>query len=671
MLDWKDPKIDKHGAKWWHASHDDAMMANRMYDFQSFLLNEQKDVRRRISEFLSLYTSRKYILVDNMSGRMKEELGVGERRNLVYINVVQMAIDTLVAQTTVQKVRPFFATSHGSFSDRLKARGLQHFIDGTFHAAKVHSTLMPENFLVACLSPLGSSTKVLIDDWEIKYGRCMPEETLLDLRVALNTTVEPRSRLQRVWVPAEVLAARFPEHADKIFSSSMQLGTTDDDSEGKAEATSLVLVVEGWHLRSCKGAEDGVHSIAIKDQLLHRAQYDFDDFPFMDLEYKSAGGRGWGGQCVAEVLEPIQTRMDEMAARLMRALHIASVSIMLAPRAAGIPSSFFTNEPGTLIEFDGQQKPEVYVAPAMHPQFIDMYFKLKEEGLSGVGTSEFSATGKKPAGIEHAPGMEMMLDVESLRHQRQHDAYEQSGIRLTELTMRAARTLHFYLENHRSKDDEKKKENEASDIVVPDPKKPPTDYLRAMYYNNEGWTEIQFGDHTLEADKYVIQCHPTNLLAKTPSKRVAQVFQMIDKGMVRGPQAIALMASPDLEAYQSMETAELETVDMQLDTMVFDGKPVEPLVWQNLELAISRGTMRLHREFVKKTPQDRLDLIVEYLVRAKAAKDANDAQLAAKMMEAQAAQQPPPPPGMPDAGPAEAPANAPPMLPPGPGGPPQ
>jgi hypothetical protein len=364
---------------------------------------------------------------------------------------------------------------------------------------------------------------------------------------------------------------------------------------------------------------DGKHVIAIKDALLLNDDWEHAFYPFSFSRYAHEP-RGFGGHCLAEKLAPLQREFDIMTEKLARSMKIVSTSRLMVPRQGHIEQSYLTSDDDDIVEYDAPHAPVLSVNPAQHPQFIEHYWKWYATIFEVAGVSHWSATSQRPVGMEHAPGMQLMLDVESLRHARQQEGYEQYYVELAKLTVEAARAL-------------------SQELADRD--EPP---LTARFEKDETFEEIAWEDVDLERDRYVIKCYPTNYMAKTPGAAMQQAMQMIQSGMLSGPQALATLRYPDLEAFQSLESAAIEEMDMVLDEMIYDGTRHDPEPWQvDLPMLMQRAHKRLLLERTRKTPADRIELVWHWIEQAKRTMDAAQADQEAKAMAAAGPAANPPP----------------------------
>ena len=59
----------------------------------------------------------------------------------------------------------------------------------------------------------------------------------------------------------------------------------DNSADSSKSVSDLVMVVEGWHLRSGKNMTDGRHTLACSSGSLLDEEYTKDRFPFTFLHY--------------------------------------------------------------------------------------------------------------------------------------------------------------------------------------------------------------------------------------------------------------------------------------------------------------------------------------------------------------------------------------------------
>jgi hypothetical protein len=119
----------------------------------------------------------------------------------------------------------------------------------------------------------------------------------------------------------------------------------------------------------------------------------------------------------------------------------------------------------------------------------------------------------------------------------------------------------------------------------------------------------------------------------TPQGRMAAVEEYIAGGFMSKPVALSLMEFPDIEAWQSLETSDLDLVEYQIDR-ILDGNPELPIPNQDPELARDLMNKAFLVAYRMQADFDLLDNMQRYIAYAD--------QMLEEMAAEEAAMAPPP-----------------------------
>ena len=127
------------------------------------------------------------------------------------------------------------------------------------------------------------ATKVYPAHGRINYERTPPWELVVDEGACL--TSDPRSLYQQKAIPAEVLAARFPQRKHRAaIQAAVGSSTIASTEPAMVTVTDLVPVWEAWHLPSSPTTKDGKHVICLEGHTLLIEPWTLDRFPFAFLK---------------------------------------------------------------------------------------------------------------------------------------------------------------------------------------------------------------------------------------------------------------------------------------------------------------------------------------------------------------------------------------------------
>jgi hypothetical protein len=496
-----------------------------------------------------------------------------------FINVIQSCVDTKTAHIFREQVRCFALTSRGNSTDRERAEGITKAVEGAFEAAGIYDT---KGFLVCQDGHLfeGGGIKLVVDfknnrilaDRVFTWECFVPEEE--------SRSGDPRQMLHRQPVDRQVLIDMFPDHAEAIknapacpddwkFTSSAMSSNTSD----------LVAVWEGWHrpsgrvdLDDAKSfgldengkfdaaidcGHDGRHVIALENVTLSDRPWPYDYFPVFFYR-PSPDPIGFWSRSIPESLAGIQLELIKLGRRIQNLIHFLAIPRLITWRNAKINKNHLaTNDYLAIVE--SSMPPQQSVWQATFPSVPTELFK-REEALEArarqqVGISELSAFAQKPAGVDHAPGLQMLADTESVRHTPAFRAWRKFHLSLARGFVDAFRQLAEHDEN-----------------------------FEIVWGNAKDLQRIRWKDVDLERDKFEIRLWPTNLLPSTPAAKASRIVEYVKNGMLTPQQGLAAAAEyPDIEALIGDSNAVQRNIEAKLADILKHGLNEDnaPHAWMN------------------------------------------------------------------------------------------
>ncbi len=590
---------DNIKAKWWEL--DDVSLANSVFA-----------VARKIE------SNQTYRNVDNLryfKMYHNSEVGIGARgrndnlvQNRVALNIVQSCVDTATAKIAKNKPRPMFLTDEGDFSQQRKGKLLTKYVEGVYETAKAYP-IGQRCFVDSCVFGTGIM-KVFVDRdaKSIKVERVFVDEIMVDDNEGIYG--EPRQMHQRQYISRDKLCEMFPDKAEQIKGAGA--GSFGRQSDSLTMAADQCIVLESWHLRSGRDANDGKHAIVLDGVCLLSEEYKKDYFPFVVIRWNQKL-LGFFGMGLAEQLAGIQFEINKMLRNIQIAQHLMCVPRVLIENSSNVVPAHFNNEIGGMIKYSGI-KPEVMMAPAMSPEVYQHLENLYKKAYEITGISMLSASSRKPAGLESAVALREFQDIETERFMIVGQAWEQFYMDLARMVIDMSRDLY-----------------KGKDLVMVKGKK----FIQ----------QIPWQDVDLEDDQFVMKVFPVNGLPQTPAGKLQKVVEMFQNGLIEKNEGIDLLDWPDFEEWQSLHNAALDDAKMLIENMLVDGEYVAPSIYMDLELAKGLAHSSLLRAMVrKKTPEQNLQLLRTFIDEI-VALQAIGAQSQQAAPQAPVATPPPPPVG--------------------------
>ncbi len=344
---------------WWNESNTDKA-ASMMLTTAAYLKETQGYRYRQAAVYARLYGNQSlYSFAGNNISKMDQTYGLPQERPT--FNLIQSVTDTLVSRISQSRPAPVFLTDNADYKQRNLAKKLNNFIAGEFYQTKAY-----EKATIALRDALVEGTGVIhvyqSPDNKVELERVLLTELLIDPNEAMYG--EPRQLNRLKLMDRKVLLANFPDKKDKIMLAAK--GSPDNSADTSKSVSDLVMVVEGWHLRSGKNTNDGRHMLAISSGSLLDEPYEKDRFPFSFMHY-APRLLGFWAQGVAEQLMGTQMELNSILFTISRAIKLVGVPRVFQEEGAKISSAAHNNEIGVIVKYRGT-KPSYEVAPCNAPE---------------------------------------------------------------------------------------------------------------------------------------------------------------------------------------------------------------------------------------------------------------------------------------------------------------
>lgn len=495
------------------------------------------------------------------------------------INLIQICANTLVSKIGKTAPKATFLTNDGDWDKQTEAKKLTGFSSGQFYRSKTYEQTK-KALLDASVIGTGF-VKNYIKDKEIVTEKVMPLEILVDDKDAIYGA--PRTLFQKKIISKEVLKAAYPD-----FEKQIEECKTSDTMFGIVNYTggdyNALAVIEAWHLPSSKESKDGRHFIGIANATFIYEDYKKDYFPFSKLSYQETLTGFWGDG-VAKLIMGIQLDLNKCLRRMSQSIHLMSVPRILYEISSKIVKQHFNNDIGSMIGYTGT--PPSFQNPMSIAQDMVQYVQfLINSGFQEIGISQLSASSEKPAGLNSQVALREYNDIETERFATFADHWEQ-----------------FHMDVARQQID-----------LAKDLAKMGVDY--GVWGKQLGGVEfIKWSDIDLKDDSYVMQAYPTSLLSGTPAGQLDRVSDLISLQMLTPEEAGSLLDFPDVNAVMSIKNAARDDITHTLE-LLLKGDYVSPEPFQNLQMGIQYLQSAYLKYKNKNVPEDKLQLIREWIDEA-------------------------------------------------------
>lgn len=319
--------------------------------------------------------------------------------------------------------KPVFVP-YGNKTLRDKADAATNFVNGVFYESKLY----PE-YTQAVLHALIGGTgivKVIESDTGVQYECVLPTEVMVfdEESVANNL----RSLFHVKHIDKGVLQARYPEYATKIATV-----TTVDGGY-----TEQIKIIEGWHLPSAPGADDGKHIIVLEpDIVLVDESYEQDDFPFAFLNYIQSPVGFWG-QGLGQILIPYQAKINQLMRNIEANIKAGGNLKIWLQKDSGVSADQITNDLQADVLVGTGPAPQHLVQPLVSPDILNYLNILINSAWAASRFSQSTARGEKPEGIDSRVALLTLQDQVAESHILAGKQVESFVLQLAKLTMDAA-----------------------------------------------------------------------------------------------------------------------------------------------------------------------------------------------------------------------------------------
>ena len=571
--------------------------------------------------------------------------GQGNITHKVNRNVVASVTDTLVSTMTSTPIKTTVLSDGGDYSrNRKRSKTAEKFANGVKYRNKFEA-IAQTTFLSALVMDLGFTAVHEDPDnpGEVKIEFVFTPEMIIDEIDGMHGS--PRQAMRRHIKSREVVKGMLLKAGYTKEEAHDRLQNIQSVSPGYTQQSlsDKIDILEAWHLPSSLDADDGMHIVCIEGTVITKEPWTLHRFPFARLS-PSLDMIGYYGFGVCSDLIPVQYEINDLSQSQQRALKLGSNFVVLCPKGSNINKNHILNGMGLILEYSGEQAPTWAapnpVSPAIPPEIAN----LVQWAYQRWGVSPMASQGEKPPDVESGEGMRVLARIESVRHSTLGKKYQAYHLDVDELIFLTARMIdQRYEEEHQAALKKGKKGHKRKKLIAKVPDKHSVQRI--------SWEDADPGDG------FVTKLYPTNLLADSPSDRLDQVMDMVDRGQLSPDVMFDMLPFPDLEKFYEMRNAPRDNILAQLDRIIEDGDYRSPEPFQDLSMYVQLFQTALLTEEDKGLSDDRLQMLQRGIA------EASSMLAAAKASQMPPAPTPTPGPTPPPSGPPAPPSGPPPGAP--------
>jgi hypothetical protein len=577
-----DKKDKKQAYKWWDSTTDE-QLSKELLSTAAFLKESQQYRQRQAAIYARLYGNMSlFSFIGTNMSKMDQMTGIPTDRPTM--NIIQSVIDTKVARIGQSRPAPVFLTDNSDYKERRLAKQLNNFILGEFYQTKTYEKAV---MALRDAEILGTGVLKIVETEDNKVGleRRLLTEIFTDPSESMYG--EPRQIYELKLVDRSVLMAMNPKFKNVIKQAEQAF--PDNSADASKTVSDMVMVVEGWHLRSGKDAKDGRHTIACTSGIIMDEEYTKDKFPFVFL-HDSERLLGFWSQGAAERLTGTQIEINQLLHTISKSIRLVGVPRVFVDAGSKISKTSFNNEVGAIISYTGTP-PTYSVAPCVPQEIYAQLERLIQMGYQQEGVSAMQAGSQKPAGLNSGEAIRSYDDISTDRMASLSRKYDTLFIDLAYAIT-----------------------DKAKDIAERDGK------YSTVFPNKKGSKQIDLPEMDLIKDPFVIQCFNMSSLPRDPAGRMQKITEMIQSGMISIQEGRRLLDYPDLEQVEQLANASEERILQALDKIVEDGEYTSPDPFMNLSLANDLVTQYYNLYSSNRLEEDRCQMLRDFFSQVQALK---------------------------------------------------
>lgn len=570
-------------------------------------------------------------------------------------NVIQMIVDMMVSHTIRNKVRPFFLTEKGDVAEREGAQGMMRAVEGIFQNEKLFGPLGVATAKIGYIADGGFVKSV--PDYarkKVTLQAVLPHEWLVPPREARKGN--PRQGFHVYSADRAMLLEDYgwerdedgkrvkTENYDIIKGCKTLPRSLSDDEVDQDSVSDQLLVVEAYHLPSGYVDLDDESAFGMKDGTLDETvdpghdgrrmvmigggdgksshclldePYPYEEFPVCEF-FPSQNPVGYGSRGVPETLAAAQLAVNRYNRRIENIMHLHAVPRLIAWTMAKLNLNKVTNDVADILhsKVPANQAVNYLQPPGVPPELLNRVDKLIAWMKAQYGVNDMTLSGEKPKGLDHAPGMEHLLEETTLRHTEKFEAWNNFHVKLARRCIEACRMLALH-----------------------DPD------FEIYWGDNKELKRIKWKDVELSRKRFVVNVWPTSMVPKTPGMQMRRLGELLGMQVITPQQAQASLVDqyPDVAGMVGDAAAAERNIRAKLDKIAKDGysEDTMPHPYMNLELCKVFAAEKINQFECDGVDESTIDEVRRFW------EDANDLQLRETAANAQAQAGAAPAPGPP------------------------
>lgn len=561
----------------WHNA-DEGEVHKIVFQYVENIERVQFDLFNRFVQLDELYDPN---LPNSPGASLTAEDAIG----LVIENVIASNVDTVTAQIAATEMRPRYQTDDGDWTVQKTATMLEWYSEGLGKLFDVHKKCALA--FKECSKKGTGIIKVYADAFdEVQVEHVRIDDIVVDDAECRNGG-RPRQMHQRMTnVDREELKARFPEHEEAIDRAQTGRNWSRLWAGYRPVPDNSLVAIESWKLpigrRGQRGYVPGRHTICIDGVDLVDEPYHKPFFPFACIVW-SERTTSFYGISLAERIAGIQRALNKRNWQIDCNLDHYAVPVTYVDMPDANLQVMSINRIGTVVPVKGE-RPTTQIPPSNSPEVYQNRIDLKNAAGEDAGVNRMASQGVVPAGIDSGVGVREARMTSTQRFAIQEKAFEQLEL-----------DVHWHIL------DVCKDLGEAAPVIA----------RKAKFGARKiKWSDVDMGD-------VKVQIAAASAIARTPAGRYQTALEWAQAGVISTDEWRRLTKHPDLDHILSLYTQGMESVERDIEAIVYDELTVVPEPFGNLQLMVRMGQMAyLKYRDLENVPDEVLEGLRQYAVLA-------------------------------------------------------
>lgn len=481
-------------------------------------------------------------------------------------NLICTGVDTMSAHLARDRPRLAVMTEGADWETQEYAQGVEKVLAAEVRRLKIYPT---RHVQMRDAGVFGAGIVKIYEDTDTHQpaiDRVLKDELVVDEEE--GRAYMPRTIYQRRFVDRWQLIHRFPDFREQIENANGDGRWCSYRKMGRHQ----VALLEGWHLRSGKGATDGWRIMCIEGADLVFTEWERDYYPFLIWDW-SPRLTGFWGRGLAEQGVPVQARVNRHDRFVAVAQDRIAVPTIYVQKGSGVKEQIADNRAFKIVEVPGRP-PVVDTPMAVSPEIYNDRREKRSMFFEANGISQLAASAKLPAnfqGGDSQPALREYREQSTERHAPQDQSSE-------DLLLEYGDRILDVIEEIAAR-------NDGS--------------YRTTYISEEAREEIDWKDVKIARDRFSLILQPANGLSRTLAGRRQEVEEDYAAGTISRDEYRKLRGYPDINAERALEGAVTELSDAIMSGLI-KGRPMSeigPEYSDDLEYITRR--VNLKRSYLK------------------------------------------------------------------------